>query len=184
MNKKSSLIFSTFFLALSMLLCPSSTKLSATSCLTTSGATGVFGSDGITCVPVLDINNPGTISNNSSGKSGGGLIPCGHGNSPANACTLCDFIVGFKKLVDFGTTLLITVALVGIFFSGVIYIVSSGNEGLVTKAKTFLSASLVGFTIVLGAWLIVNVIMWALSYNTSVIGQTDWHTFDCTSTTK
>ena len=96
-----------------------------------------------------------------------GLIPCGHGSASSDACTLCDFIVGFYNLIHFGLELLITVTVVGIFIAGVMYIVSAGNEQLITKAKTFLSASLVGFTIVLTAWLLVNVAMWALSFNTS-----------------
>ena len=93
-----------------------------------------------------------------------GLIPCGHGSASSDACTLCDF-VGFYNLIHFGLELLITENL---FIAGVMYIVSAGNEQLITKAKTFLSASLVGFTIVLTAWLLVNVAMWALSFNTSL----------------
>lgn len=178
MHKKSHLVFSTIFLALFMLLCPSTTKLSAESCTTDSGQSGVISTTTGKCVPVLDVDNPGTITS----KSSGGLIPCGHGSDYANRCTLCDFIVGFKNLIDFASKILITVAVVGIFFSGVIYIISSGNEGLLTKAKAFLSASLVGFTVVLGAWLLVNVVMWVLSYDTNaIIQKTNWYTFDCNS---
>ena len=135
-------------------------------------------------------NGTSTGTNTGAGAGGagtgtgttGGLVPCGHGNNPANACTLCSFIVGFHNLVQFGLGLLITLTVVGIFFSGAMYIISSGNEQLITKAKTFLSASLVGFSLVLAAWLLVNVVMWAISYNTSVIQQTNWWTFSCTST--
>jgi len=148
------------------------------SCITDDGKTGTISATTGKCAVILDINNPGTISD----KGSGGLIPCGHGNDPNNACTLCDFIVGFSNLVTFAAKILITVAVVGIFISGFIYIISSGNEGLVTQAKNFLSASLIGFTIVLSAWLIVNVVMWALSYNTSTIkAGSNWYTFDCNS---
>ncbi|MFA7319276.1 MAG: hypothetical protein WC022_01630 [Parcubacteria group bacterium] len=153
-----------------------STNGTTSSCITKDGKTGHYASNGIDCLAILD------ISGTTSPKSSGGLIPCGHGSDPANACTLCDFIVGFKNLVDFGTKLLITVAVFGIFVSGFIYIISSGNEGLLTQAKNFLSASLIGFTIVLCAWLLVNVVMWALSYDTNaIIQQTNWYTFNCSA---
>lgn len=117
-----------------------------------------------------------------------GIIPCGRSaddpstpniieNSP---CTLCHLVVGIKKLVDFGTEVLITVAAVGIFISGVMYVVSSGDEESVKRAKEFLGSSLKGFAIVLGAWFIVNVTMWALSFNSDMIKKgSNWYTFTC-----
>lgn len=117
-----------------------------------------------------------------------GIIPCGRSaddlSTPAIneklPCTLCHLIIGVKNLVDFGTKVLITVAAVGIFISGVMYVVSSGSEEAVKRAKEFLGSSLKGFTIVLGAWFIVNITMWALSFNPSLsIGKTNWYTFTC-----
>ena len=174
-----------------------------TACKTTSGASGEIISTGA-CIPMGDITdaNKAGLSCTKDGNAGqydstgncvattsattattGGLVPCGHGDTAATACTLCHFIVGFHNLIDFGLKLLVTITVVGIFISGVIYIISSGNETLLGKAKTFLSASLAGFAIVLAAWLIVNVVMWAISFNPSMsIGKKDWFTFDCVST--
>ncbi|GEM_PF-2829942 len=125
--------------------------------------------------------NPTPTDPTPTPQTGKGLIPCGHGDNPADACTLCDFIIGFRKLIDLASELLITVAVTGIFISGVMYIVSAGSQ-LTEQAKKFLSASLIGFAIVLSAWLLVNVVMWALSFNPEMsIGKKDWHTFECTS---
>jgi len=118
-----------------------------------------------------------------------GLVPCGSSQDDATTlnvdesqiCTLCHLIVGIQNIVSFGLKLLITVGAVGIFIAGVMYIISSGNEGMMTNAKAFLTASLTGFTIVLCAWLIVNVTMWILSAETKlgVEEATNWYTFSC-----
>ena len=177
--------YKTFFVLLFLFLfsCPSITQ--ATSCKTESGQEGTISQTTGDCVPTaatLKATRETTATATTVAKTTGGLVPCGHGDDVANACTLCDLIIGFKKLIDFGSEILIAVTVAGIFISGVMYIISAGSD-LTTKAKSFLSASLIGFTIVLAAWLIVNVTMWALSYDTSVgIGKTNWYTFDCTST--
>ena len=76
--------------------------------------------------------------------------------------------------------MVITLALVAIFFSGVMYIISSGDEGMMTSAKGFLKASLIGFAVVLGGWLIVNVTMWVLGAQGDLgIGIEKWNKFTC-----
>lgn len=109
-----------------------------------------------------------------------GIIPCGNGSEVANACTLCYFIIGIKNVISFGAEILITVAVVGIFIAGVMYIISSGNEEAMTRAKGFLGASIKGFAIVSMAWLFVNVTLWVLSAKSDLgIGKTNWYTFTC-----
>jgi preprotein translocase subunit SecG len=111
------------------------------------------------------------------------LVPCGQGSDPNNACTLCHLIVGIQNIIGFARDLLITVAAVGIFISGFMYIISSGNEQMVTKAKGFLSASLTGFTIVLMAWFIVNIIItWILPTAEGLgIERESWNKITCTA---
>lgn len=116
----------------------------------------------------------------------GGLVPCGNGNDP---CTLCHFIIGFYNMVSVMLKLVVTAALAGIFISGVMYIISSGDETMMTGAKNFLKASVIGFVVVLGAFLIVNVTMWALSAKDSNgdgvsdmgVGQAGWFSFTCST---
>lgn len=90
------------------------------------------------------------------GASADGLVPCGTSTTP---CTLCHLIIGIAGLVKWGLTILITAALVAIAIAGVMYVVSSGSETMMTQAKGFLSASLIGFAVVLGAWLLVYTTM-------------------------
>lgn len=120
-----------------------------------------------------------------------GLVPCGRNSGTAEEkapCTLCHFIVGFQRLVQYALYLVISMALVGVFFAGVMYIISAGDEGMMTTAKTFLKVSLTGFTIVITAWLIVNVTMWVLGAKEAgdqggVLGIQiqSWNKFSCSA---
>lgn len=112
-----------------------------------------------------------------------GLVPCGNGSDPGNACTLCHLIIGIKGIVDFGLELLITVSAVAIFIAGTMYIISSGSEQMMGNAKNFLGASLKGFTVVLMAWFFVNLTMWLMSAKTDLgIEKENWYNFTCSTT--
>jgi hypothetical protein len=108
------------------------------------------------------------------------LVPCGGLNDP---CTLCHFVIGFHNLVQYGLYWVITFALVGIFISGVMYILSSGDEAMITKAKVFMKSCLIGFVVVAGAWMIVNTALTVLSSKGDLgVGATNWYTFNCNAT--
>ena len=114
-----------------------------------------------------------------------GLVPCGR-NTGTDAekapCTLCHLVVGFQRLTQYALYMVVTLALVGIFFAGVMYMVSSGDENMMTKAKTFLKVSLTGFALVILAWLIVNVTLWVLGARGDLgIGITKWNEFTCST---
>lgn len=127
-----------------------------------------------------------------------GVVPCGRNSNDAKTpedesapCTLCHLIVGFQRLVQYGMYMVVTLALVGIFCAGVMYIVSTGDENMMTQAKGFLKVSLIGFSVVIGAWLIVNVTMWVLgareaSDEGGVLGLginvVSWNKFTCDTT--
>ncbi|MFA5994014.1 MAG: hypothetical protein WC823_03585 [Parcubacteria group bacterium] len=109
--------------------------------------------------------------------AGDGLVPCGTGDT---ACTLCDLIVGFSNLTTFLTKILVVITLAGMFVSGVLYILSAGDDGMMTTAKNAAKSSLIGFIIVLGAWLIVNVTLWVVSGDVAkVMPGSTWYEFTC-----
>ena len=114
-----------------------------------------------------------------------GLIPCATTENPS-PCTLCHFIVGFKGLVDFGMSLITIAAIVGIFFAGVMYVLSSGDQQMMERAKGFLKSSLMGFAVVFLGWLIVTITMWAMSakgetgkYDLGIATTGSWYKFTC-----
>ncbi len=94
-----------------------------------------------------------------------GLIPCGRNigtEAERSPCTVCHIIVGGNGLVTWGLKIMTTIAVTVIFAMGVLYIVSAGNPGMMEKAKGGIWAALIGFGIMLAAWLIINVILTTL----------------------
>ena len=102
-----------------------------------------------------------------------GLIPCG--DAGENPCTLCDFFLMFKKIMDWGMDILFILAGMGIVISGILYIISTGDPGMMTKAKGYLKLCIMGVVIVLLAWLLVNTIMWVLGATRTGI----WYNISC-----
>ena len=111
--------------------------------------------------------------------SAAGLVPCGR-TSDDNAttinegapCTVCHVIVGGKGIIDWGLRIMTYVAIAVIVAMAIFYIVSAGNEGMMQKAKSGITASLIGFAIMLGAWLIVNIVLNILTTGGTVAGLT------------
>jgi|GEM_PF-6786690 len=135
----------------------------------------VFASDPIDMSgdrPMITVTNPTTESTHT------GIVPCGGESDP---CTLCHLIIGIWNLIEWGKNILVTVAIVAIFISGIMYTISTGNEKMIAQAKAFLTASLVGFAVTLAAWLIVDVtITWVANADPQLgIGKSSWHTFTC-----
>ncbi|MDP3956904.1 MAG: lytic transglycosylase domain-containing protein [bacterium] len=89
------------------------------------------------------------------------LIPCGRTGADATAaerapCTICHIILGGWRIIDWGLKVMTYAAIAVIVAMAIFYIVSTGNEGMMTIAKGGITASLVGFAVMLGAWLIIN----------------------------
>lgn len=114
------------------------------------------------------------------------LVPCGTGTN--DPCTLCHLIVGVKGLIDWGMAILITLSITAIAIAGVIYVISTGDTGLTSKAKSFVTSVIIGFSLTLCAWLIINVVLWIFSaqkgsdgYNLGLESK-NWYTFTCNTT--
>lgn len=113
-----------------------------------------------------------------------GLVPCGNSENP-DPCTLCHFIVGIKNIIDWGMRVLVFVALGAIVLGGIFYIISTGNEEMMKKAKTIIFQTLTGFAIVLGAWLIVTYSMYIIGASTEdgvLKSGNNWYEFTCDTT--
>ncbi|MBU2028828.1 hypothetical protein KJ761_02980, partial [Patescibacteria group bacterium] len=114
-----------------------------------------------------------------------GIVPCGLTGLYSQRCTLCDLIVGFKKLFDYGITTIVIICLACATFAGVMYVVSSGSEKMITSAKDFLKGSLIGLAVVLCAWVIVNTVITVLMPTKTATdaegflgtGKTSWYNF-------
>ena len=97
------------------------------------------------------------------------LVPCGLSSGTAAEmapCTVCHVVIGGKGIIDYALQLMTYVAIAVIVAMAILYIVSAGNEARISVAKSGLKASLIGFAVLLGAWLIVNIILGVLTNGT------------------
>lgn len=100
-----------------------------------------------------------------------GLVPCGRsaddgatsGIDESKPCTVCHLVIGGKGVIDYGLQIMTYVAIAVIVAMAIFYIVSTGDEGMMQTAKSGIKAALIGFAVMLGAWLIVNTTLRILS---------------------
>lgn len=125
-----------------------------------------------------------------------GIIPCGltkpdptQTNNGQDKCTLCHLVVGINNIIVFLRNIMSAIAIAFIVAMGFIYITSAGDEGRMRFAKGGIAAALIGFAIILLAWVIVNFILTIKDaegnsiFNSSLI-RTDWDSFRCNTTSK
>ncbi|HAI73963.1 MAG TPA: hypothetical protein DCS28_03755 [Candidatus Moranbacteria bacterium] len=118
-----------------------------------------------------------------------GVVPCGNGLT--DPCTICHFIVGFKNLIDWGRNILIALSITMMTIAGVMYIVSSGDPEMIKRAKSLAVNTVIGFSLMLGAWLIINTTFYVFSAKSSPVDSVEkynlgleaksWDTFTCST---
>lgn len=112
-----------------------------------------------------------------------GLVPCGGRDAAGNdepPCTLCHLIIGIDGIIDWGFTILVFVAILVIVIAGIMYIISTGNEQEMEKAKNMVKQALTGAIIVFGAWLLINTTMMLMGTKSDLgIGVSGWSSFTC-----
>ena len=100
-----------------------------------------------------------------------GIVPCGRNvDDPttttineAAPCTLCHLVIGGNNIIKWGLKVMTYIGIAVLVAMAVLYIISTGDENLMKKAKEGITASLIGFVIMLSAWLIVNTTLRILS---------------------
>ena len=80
------------------------------------------------------------------------LVPCGI--EKGDFCTLCDFFSLAQNIFNFVALTLVPIAAVLlIFWGGYMFLISGGDQGGVTKAKSILKNTVIGLVIVYTAYL-------------------------------
>ena len=115
-----------------------------------------------------------SLSIGSSAFAAQPLVPCGIGPGNSN-CTLCHLVLGFKNIYDYLLVLLLSATTLVVVVAGVMYMVSSGDKGMIDKAKSALTYALTAMILALTAWLIINATLSALGYKKAG----SWSTFTC-----
>jgi len=120
--------------------------------------------------------NPTSSASAVPSVSTNALVPCGL-NGAAD-CTLCHLVLGFKNIYDYLLSLLLVATTLVIVVAGVMYMVSSGDKGMLDKAKSALTVALTAMILGLTAWLIINVTLNALGFKNAG----SWYNFTCDTT--
>lgn len=129
---------------------------------------GSYGSGG---APITSDIIPGETTDNS------GIIKCGRPGQPM--CKLCDLISGFNNIIQYLMKIAIGVALLAITIGGILYIISTGDSGLMEMAKSSIKNAAIGFALVLAAYLIVNTTIVYLGTEEDLGINASWGTFNC-----
>lgn len=85
-----------------------------------------------------------------------------------NGCTLKSV---FQLVINFTQVLLAltgSAALLMFTYGGVMWIIAAGNQERVQKGRAAMQAAVIGIAIILGSWLIVNFVIWALVGGTGI----------------
>jgi hypothetical protein len=96
-----------------------------------------------------------------------GLVPCDGVKIPCNACT---FTVMANGLIQYLFTILTLVVVLMIVYTGFKLVISQGDTGAWSKAKDMFTNVVIGFIIILSAWLIVDTLMKVLVGDNSDFG--------------
>ena len=97
----------------------------------------------------------------------GGFVPCGRICDDPDTeifedcpCRTCHFLVMGDRIIKFLLfRVLIPVAILLVVIGGIMFLTATGNPERVAKAKILLKNTIIGTSIVFGAWMIVNTIL-------------------------
>jgi len=103
-----------------------------------------------------------------------GLVPCGGVDEPM--CQSCHVLELINIVVNWLIAILTTVTALLIAYAGLRLVVSVGDVSAMTQAKTLISNCLIGFSIVLAGWLLIDLVLKSL-VNDQVYGV--WNVIQC-----
>ncbi len=86
------------------------------------------------------------------------LVPCGN-EGIDDQCTICDIVQTGWNIMDFLKKLLVIVGILIITVAGVMYIVSAGNQGMISMAKAAIKNTLIGVSVMLVAFMMITFIL-------------------------
>ena len=97
----------------------------------------------------------------------GALVTC---TNPED-CNWCTFIQMFDRALDFLFKFLTLAAVMMVMYAGFQLVISQGNSGAMEKAKGFISNIIIGFVIMMSAWLIIDTVIKGLVDTEAGYGQ-------------
>lgn len=91
----------------------------------------------------------------------GQIVPnCVGGNGlPLTACGFCNLVDLAENIIQFLVFFAVVVAILMIIYAGFLYLTAAADPGQAARAKRVFWVTILGLTLTLAAWLIVDVIM-------------------------
>jgi len=86
------------------------------------------------------------------------LVQCG--GPTQDPCTLCDLLELAQRVLHFATQMAFLIVVVFIVYGGFRWIFSMGKEENIRGGQEVITNAIIGLTIILCAWLIVNTVFW------------------------
>jgi hypothetical protein len=74
-------------------------------------------------------------------------------------CNYCSIAGLIQRLINFGVYLAVLAAGAMFAYAGYLYLFNNGEEGMIKKARALFLQVLLGFMIILAAWLLIDIIM-------------------------
>ncbi len=104
-----------------------------------------------------------------------GIVPCG--GTGQTMCRACDFVAMAQKIMEWFVLVSASIVALMFAFGGMKMVMSAGNTGAVSEGKEMMTNSVIGFLILLGAWLIINTVLMTFTNNGE--GIEVWGTIQC-----
>jgi hypothetical protein len=105
------------------------------------------------------------------------LVSCG---GPGDPCKLCDLFVIIDNIVDFILIDIVPpIAVTAFVIGGVYFFMSRGNPQSVSKAKSVLTAAVIGLLLVYGSFLIVSLFFNAIGVSQWTGLDGGWFNYPC-----
>ena len=102
--------------------------------------------------------------------SAAGLVP----ECKGGICTYCDFLALAQNIIKFLMEVSISISVIFIIYGAVMLMISSGSPERAQRSKAIITNAVIGVAIALGAWLIINTILIALTGEGSALGKNWW----------
>lgn len=140
---------------------------------------------------------PVTASSGGGGDSGStntsALVPCGTGTfgnkdnpnaSDSTGCQACNLADLVQSLINFLIGVSIPIAAALFAYAGALYFTSGADTHNIDKAKGIFKNALIGFVIVISAWLVVNTLLHALLSQGKLFPNDSWFSISCSTTNR
>lgn len=106
-----------------------------------------------------------------------GLVPCGNPGQPD--CQVCDVVTLVNNIVNWLVGILTLIFTIMIIVAGLRLVTSTGNANVKVSARKMLITGILGFIIVLSAWIMIDFLIKVLLSPGAQAAIGPWNSLQC-----